>query len=69
MQRLGCIIKFQSNSGNDDDRNPKTLQTLINDLFAKLLGDKSYISASLSETLFYKRIHLRLYLKKLCQTY
>ena len=54
----GELLSFCLTSGNIDDRDLKTLQTLTKDLFGKLFGDKGYISAALFETLFNNGIQL-----------
>jgi hypothetical protein len=54
----GELLSFCLTPANVDDRDPKTLKTLTQNLFGKLFGDKGYISAALFETLFHDGIHL-----------
>lgn len=60
----GEIISFYLTTGNVDDRDPNTIETLTKDLFGKLFGDKGYLSQKISDILYPKGIHLITKLKK-----
>lgn len=58
----GELLAVQVTPGNTDDRKP--VETLSNDLFGKLFGDKGYISQALFETLFARGLELITSLRK-----
>jgi hypothetical protein len=60
----GEILSFYLTKGNVDDRNPKVMQSLTEDIFGKLFGDKGYISKALSDLLFADGIQLITKVKK-----
>jgi len=64
INEFGEIISFTITAGNVDDRNPKVMEKLTKNLWGKLFGDKGYISASLTEWLRSKGIHLFTRVKK-----
>ena len=60
----GEILSFYLTKGNVDDRNIKVMQSLTEDIFGKLFGDKGYISKALSDLLFADGIQLITKVKK-----
>lgn len=60
----GEILSFYLTKGNVDDRNLKVMQSLTEDIFGKLFGDKGYISKALSDLLFADGIQLITKVKK-----
>ncbi len=54
----GEILSFYLTKGNVDDRNIQMLTKMTEDIFGKLLGDKGYISQTLSELLWGNGIQL-----------
>ena len=60
----GEILSFYLTKGNVDDRNIKVMQSLTEDIFGKLFGDKGYISKALSDLLFGDGIQLITKVKK-----
>lgn len=54
----GEILSFYLTKGNVDDRNLRVMQSLTEDIFGKLFGDKGYISKALSDLLFSDGIQL-----------
>lgn len=54
----GEILSFYLTKGNVDDRDIKVMQSLTEDIFGKLFGDKGYISKALSDLLFGDGIQL-----------
>lgn len=43
----GELLAFYLTKGNVDDRNPKHIKKLTEQLFGKLFGDKGYLSKAL----------------------
>jgi Transposase DDE domain len=60
----GEILSFYLTKGNVDDRNLKVMQSLTEDIFGKLFGDKGYISKALSDLLFADGVQLITKVKK-----
>lgn len=54
----GEILSFYLTKGNVDDRDVKVMQSLTEDIFGKLFGDKGYISKALSDLLFADGVQL-----------
>lgn len=64
INEVGEIINFAFTPGNVDDRNKNIIQTLIQDIFGKLFGDKGYLSKKLFEMLWNNGIQLIIKIKK-----
>jgi len=60
----GELLSFYLTKGNVDDRNPKHIKKLTEQLFGKMYADKGYISRALWEMLFADGIQLFTKLKK-----
>lgn len=60
----GELLSFYLTKGNVDDRNPKHIKKLTEELFGKLLADKGYLSRALWEMLFADGIQLFTKLRK-----
>ncbi|EKB60659.1 hypothetical protein HMPREF9700_00154 [Bergeyella zoohelcum CCUG 30536] len=60
----GELLSFYLTKGNVDDRNPKHIKKLTEQLFGKLFGDKGYLSKVLWQMLFSGGIQLFTKLKK-----
>ena len=60
----GEILAFCLTSGNVDDRNWKVLDRLTREMYGKLFADRGYLSASLFEKLWERKIQLITKLKK-----
>lgn len=60
----GELISFYLTKGNIDDRNPKHIKSLCENLFGKMFADKGYISKALWQMLFDDGIQLITKLKK-----
>lgn len=60
----GELLSFYLTKGNVDDRNPKHIKKLTQQLFGKMYADKGYISRALWEMLFADGIQLFTKLKK-----
>lgn len=60
----GELLAFYLTKGNVDDRNPKHIKKLTQQLFGKLFGDKGYLSKALWQMLFADGIQLFTKLKK-----
>lgn len=60
----GELLSFYLTKANVDDRNIKVIQSLTEDIFGKLFGDKGYISKALSDLLFADGIQLITKVKK-----
>lgn len=60
----GEILAFCLTSGNVDDRNWKVLDRLIREMYGKLFADRGYLSSSLFEKLWERKIQLITKLKK-----
>lgn len=64
VNEVGEIINFAFTPGNIDDRNEEIMQTLTQDVFGKLFGDKGYLSKKLFEMLWDDGIQLITKIKK-----
>jgi len=64
VNEVGEIINFAFTPGNVDDRNEEIMQTLTQDVFGKLFGDKGYLSKKLFEMLWDDGIQLITKIKK-----
>ena len=60
----GELLSFYLTKGNVDDRNPKHIKKLAEELFGKLFGDRGYLSQALWEMLFADGIQLFTKLRK-----
>lgn len=60
----GELLSFYLTKGNVDDRNPKHIKKMTQQLFGKLFADKGYLSKALWEMLFGDGIQLFTKLKK-----
>lgn len=60
----GELLSFYLTKGNVDDRNPKHIKKLTEELFGKLFADKGYLSKALWEMLFADGIQLFTKLRK-----
>jgi hypothetical protein len=60
----GELLSFYLTKGNVDDRNPKHIKVMCENLFGKMFGDKGYISQALWQMLFADGIQLFTKLKK-----
>jgi hypothetical protein len=60
----GELLSFYLTKGNVDDRNPKHIKVLCENLFGKMFADKGYISQALWQMLFNDGIQLITKLKK-----
>lgn len=60
----GELLSFYLTQGNVDDRNPKHIRKLAENLFGKLFGDKGYLSQALWQMLFADGIQLFTKLRK-----
>ena len=60
----GEILAFCLTSGNVDDRNWKVLDRLTREMYGKLFADRGYLSSSLFEKLWERKIQLITKLKK-----
>lgn len=60
----GELLSFYLTKGNVDDRNPKHIKKLTEELFGKLFADKGYLSRALWEMLFADGIQLFTKLRK-----
>lgn len=60
----GELLSFYLTQGNVDDRNPKHIKKLAENLFGKLFGDKGYLSQALWQMLFADGIQLFTKLRK-----
>ena len=54
----GELLSFYLTKGNVDDRNPKHIKKLAEELFGKLFGDRGYLSQALWQMLFADGIQL-----------
>ncbi len=64
VNEKGDLLSFYLTKGNTDDRNPKVIQTMTQQLFGKLFGDKGYLSKALFDSLFADGIQLITRLRK-----
>ena len=64
VNEVGEIINFAFTPGNIDDRNEEIMQTLTQDVFGKLFGNKGYLSKKLFEMLWDNEIQLITKIKK-----
>ena len=60
----GELLSFYLTKGNVDDRNPKHIKKMTEQLFGKLFADKGYLSKALWEMLFADGIQLFTKLRK-----
>lgn len=60
----GELLSFYLTKGNVDDRNPKHIKKMTEELFGKMYADKGYISKALWQMLFGDGIQLFTKLKK-----
>lgn len=60
----GELLSFYLTKGNVDDRNPKHIKKMTEELFGKLFADKGYLSKALWEMLFSDGIQLFTKLRK-----
>ena len=60
----GELLSFYLTRGNVDDRNPKHIKVLCENLFGKMFADKGYISQMLWQMLFADGVQLITRLKK-----
>lgn len=60
----GELLSFYLTKGNVDDRNPRHIKKMTEQLFGKLFGDKGYLSRALWEMLFEDGIQLFTKLRK-----
>lgn len=60
----GELLSFYLTKGNVDDRNPKHIKKLCEELFGKIFADKGYLSQALFQMLFEDGIQLFTKLKK-----
>ena len=58
----GELLAFMLTPGNEDDRNP--VESMTQQLWGKLFGDKGYISQSLFENLFQRGLKLITHIRK-----
>lgn len=62
--KKGQLLSFYLTKGNVDDRNPKHIKKMTQQLFGKLFADKGYLSKALWEMLFEDGIQLFTKLRK-----
>ena len=58
INECGELLNFCLTPGNVDDRNPKVIQQLTQNVYGKLFADKGYLSQKLMQELFEKDIQL-----------
>ena len=58
VNECGELLNFCLTPGNVDDRNPKVIQKLTQNVYGKLFADKGYLSQKLMQELFEKDIQL-----------
>ena len=58
VNECGEILNFCLTPGNVDDRNPKVIEQVTQNVYGKLFGDKGYLSQKLMEELLKKDVEL-----------